>query len=119
MPGIPAWARAYLDRHLPGNPVLNGVALSRNRVLANTRQGAVLVRRGLLGGIRHSLAEVAQDRVAFRCGGCGHNLQFYNLSLPATVYCSICAAKFHVDGAGAVTDAAGHAIATEAGGAGR
>jgi predicted flap endonuclease-1-like 5' DNA nuclease len=119
MPGIPEWARAYLDQHLPGNPVLNGVALSRSKVLANTRQGAVLVRRGLLGGIRHAFVEVPQDRIAFRCGGCGHHLQFYNLRLPATVFCSICAAKYHVDEAGAATDIAGQAIPSESHRAGR
>jgi predicted flap endonuclease-1-like 5' DNA nuclease len=113
MPGIPSWARAYLDRQLPGNPVLNGRAISRRRVLANTREGAVLVRRGLLGGVSHEFVETPQDRIAFRCGGCGHNLQFYNLTLPATVYCSICAAKFHVDGAGQVTDVAGALLPSE------
>jgi predicted flap endonuclease-1-like 5' DNA nuclease len=114
MSGIPAWAQAYLDQALPGNPVLNGRALSRNRVLANTRQGAVLVRRGLLGGLSHAFVEVPEARIAFRCGGCGHNLQFYNLALPATVYCSICAAKYHAGADGAVTDGAGQGVEVHA-----
>jgi predicted flap endonuclease-1-like 5' DNA nuclease len=111
MSGIPAWASAYLDEQLPGNPVLNARALSGRLVLANTREGAVLVRRSLLGRVTHAFVEVPQERVAFRCGGCGHNLQFYNVALPATVFCSICAAKYHVDGQGGVTDVAGHSVA--------
>src|ERR1041385_5689405 len=103
MPGIPAWARAYLDQQLPGDPVLSGRALSRNRVLATTSRGAVLVRRSLFGRVSHALVEPPRDGIAFRCGGCGHNLQFYNLHLPATVFCSVCAAKHHVDADGTVT----------------
>ncbi|MEA3143979.1 MAG: hypothetical protein QOG31_1303 [Thermoplasmata archaeon] len=118
MSGIPDWARAYLDEKLPGNPVLNGRALSRRLVLANTRQGAILVRRSLFGGVRHDFVEAEQDRMAFRCGGCGHNLQFYNLQLPATVFCSVCAAKYHVDGQGGVTDVAGQTLTAESHAAG-
>jgi predicted flap endonuclease-1-like 5' DNA nuclease len=103
MTGIPAWAQDHLDREMPGNPVLNGRVVGFNKVLANTRQGAVLVRRSLFGQVRHELVETAQDRLAFRCAGCSQNLQFYNLDLPATVYCSICASKYEVDAQGTVT----------------
>lgn len=111
MSGIPDWARAHLDEALPGNPVLSASAISGRMVLANTREGAVLVRRSLFGKVTHAFVGVPQERVAFRCGGCGHNLQFYNLALPATVFCSICAAKFHVGAQGAVTDVEGRVVA--------
>lgn len=110
MTGIPAWAQAYLDREMPGNPVLNGRSVGFNKVLANTRQGALLVRRNLLGQVRHEIVETAQDRLAFRCSGCEQNLQFYGLELPATVYCSICASKYEVDAKGLVTGKGGATI---------
>jgi predicted flap endonuclease-1-like 5' DNA nuclease len=114
MSAVPPWALAHLQDNLPpGNPILNGRALSPNTVLANTRLGAVLVRRSLFGRVRHDFVETDSDKVAFRCASCGENLQFYNLPLPATVHCSICAAKYQVTAGGAVTSDKGVSLVAE------
>lgn len=111
---LPSWALSHLEKHLPaGNPVVNAQPVRRNAVLANTRLGAVLVERGFFSGIRHVFLEVPSQKTAFRCAKCRENLQFYNLDIPNDVYCSICAAKYHVDHVGRVTDAMGVAVPAE------
>ncbi|MFO1532752.1 MAG: hypothetical protein ABR562_03495 [Thermoplasmatota archaeon] len=114
MTSVPSWAMSHLDANLPaGNPVVNAHAVRRNLILANTRLGAVLVRRGLFSGVDHVFLEVPSQKTAFQCGNCREHLQFYNLDIPNDVYCSICAAKYHVDEAGLVTDGDGGTVPAE------
>lgn len=114
MSQIPPWAQDYLQSHLPpGNPVVNAVVLGRNKVLCNTRLGAVLVTRGLFTGTRHTFVEVPSEKVAFKCAKCEENLQFYNLPLPAIVFCSLCASKYQIDESGHVRGGHGLGIISE------
>jgi hypothetical protein len=107
MPSLPSWAQQALDAHLPpGNPLLNGREVSGRLVLANTRLGAVLLQRPLVGDVRVTFVEIPASKVAFQCGGCGENLQFLNLDPPRRVFCSICALPYQVDAAGQVAPAA-------------
>lgn len=111
---IPPWALEHLERALPaGNPIVNAQTVRRNLVLANTRLGAVLVQKRMLAGVRLVFLEVPSQKTAFRCAKCQENLQFYNLDIPSDVYCSICAAKYHVDARGRVRDDQGRDVPAE------
>jgi len=114
MSDVPSWAMSHLEKHLPvGNPVVNATQVKRGMVLANTRLGAVLVRHGLFAGTTHTFLEVPSQKTAFRCAKCSENLQFYNLEIPADVFCAICASKYHVDRQGHVTDGDGKPVEAE------
>ena len=107
MDALPSWALDALDAQLPpGNPVLNGRAVTPRLALANTRLGAVLLQRPLVGGVRLTFLEVPARKLAFQCGGCGETLQFLNLELPRRVFCSICAQPYAIDADGQVTASA-------------
>lgn len=65
----PKWATQHLNAHLdPSDPVQNVALVARNLVLAHTRRGSVVLRRGLFGGITHGVLHYPVTVQSFNAG---------------------------------------------------
>ncbi len=105
---VPAWAANHLQANLPpGTPVVNATMIGGRRVLANTRLGAVLVRKSFFGGVQHVLLEVPRARLHFPCSRCQTTVNvFETRGLPA-VKCEACGASYRIGSDGSITDSMG------------
>ncbi|MES2153656.1 MAG: hypothetical protein V4510_00790 [bacterium] len=104
---IPDWAESHLQQNLPaGTTIVNATTIGSRRVLANTKRGAVLVRKSFFGGVQHVFLEVPQARVHFPCSRCGESVQLFT-TRPQTVRCAGCNAPYVMAANGAISDSMG------------
>ncbi len=103
---IPQWAAAHLKNTMPAG-IVNATNVGSRSVLANTRLGAVLVRKSLFGTVEHVLLEVPRARLRFPCSRCQTTINvFETRGLPA-VKCESCSATYRIGTDGSITDAMG------------
>lgn len=113
IPSLPAWAQQHLQENLPaGSDVVNATAIGSRRVLANTRRGAVLVRKSFFGGVQHVLLEVPQARLHFPCSKCGTTVQVFGHP-PQSMHCSGCNAGYVLAADGTLSDSMGVQVRTQ------
>lgn len=96
---LPTWALNHLNENLADHThIINALPVKEGRnkgtYLVNTSQGAVMLTKTFAGEPKHWFLPLPARHFSFICQQCLERIEFVDPSVPRTIYCTHCGARY-------------------------